>query len=193
MEKKSGFRGKRPSKKFGKYGNRGGDRKANQFQPNHEGEAPEAIDVNVEQEPGIVVPPTRPYAVRRKATKSEIEERLRMSSNELRQERRGKEAAQLKTESLSKRNKKLKTDCANLGNIVRESRAENRNLKSVLSNTERRVEIMENRFVTQEWEHGCAMDRIDKRNDVNLAEQQKVHDIETRQKEIETRVSGRMC
>lgn len=189
MEKKSGFKGKRPRKKFGRYGNRGGDRKINQFHLNHEGGAPQAIDVEQEQEP-IIDLTAGAYAARRKATKSEIEDRLRMTSNELMHEKRKKEAAQLENEFLSKKNKKSKMDCANLGNIVRETRAENRNLKTALSNTERSAKILENRLVAQAWEHGCALDHIDKVNDVKLTDQQNFHVMEARQKEVEMRVSG---
>ena len=186
---KSGFKGKRSNRKFGRYGRRGGpDQKSTSHQHSTNIGPPE-LDVTDASVVPAPIPLRRERVAARKETNSELSQKLRASTRQCAREKREKEAVQLEYDHVTKNNKKLKKDVASLCTVVRESRAETRCLKNELSNAEKSNKTMENRLVSREWEHSQALAERDKMNTAELLMQENAHSDEKKQKEREKMVS----
>ena len=191
--KKSGFKGKRPNRKFGRHGNKGGaDQKSisNQLPTNIEPpETQPVIDAAYDVAVLAPIPLRRERVAARKETKSELAQKLRVSTGECAREKREKEAVQKEYDHVAKNNNKLKKDVASLSNVVRGCRAETRCLRNQLSTAEKSNKVMENRLVSNKWEHSKALAERDKLNTAELLMQDKAHIDEMKQKEQEKMVS----
>ena len=192
--KKTGFRGRRPKRKYGRNGKNGGDRKSIsslQQSTNIIGppDLPPVIDAADDAVVLAPIPLRRERVAARKETNSELAQKLRASTRQYVREKREKEAVQLEYDHVAKNNNKLKKDMASLCNVVRENRAETRCLKNELSNAEKNNKVMENRLVSKEWEHSQALAQKDKLNTAELLMQEKAHSDEIKQKEQEKMVS----
>jgi hypothetical protein len=183
--KKTGFKGKRSKRKFGRNGKNGGaDQKSSSNQP--------VIDAADDAAVLAPIPLRRERVAARKQTNSELAQKLRASTRECDREKREKEAVQMEHDHVAKNNNKLKKDVASLCTAVRESRAETRGLRKELSNAEKNNKVMENRLVSHEWEHSQALSERDKLYSAELLSQEKAHIDEMEQKEKEKMVSRRL-
>lgn len=121
IAEKTGFKGKRANRKFGRYGKDRGDRKSTPSQQTDNIEQPElqpVIDVADDAAvPAAPIPLRRERVAARKETNSELAQKLRATTRQYYRETREKEVVQMQHDHVAKNNIKLKKDMASLCNV----------------------------------------------------------------------------
>jgi hypothetical protein len=160
---KSGFKGKRATKKFGQYGKRGGNKKLNYTPPQHETQQ-------------ILSPSTGRTSTGRKLSTMMIIRKLStVASNALIQ----KEVALSENQALGKKLSKSKVVVEDLRTCLKDARMGMRSTKLDLVNALKDNTTMQNDFLYRERYHQSQIDALKKKADATLEQAKRGHKIAT--------------